>query len=204
MNSNRQGNKEQTRQPMWTTTNKCNNSWMIGIQYDKGEDTNQGNPQKHKIGGDQWTLELTEEQMAYMTSTINTRWIHETHASTQHPKATTTGTTEHPLGWPRCKQTRPRPSLRRIMRTLTTILYWIIKNPLYNNVHQQSMNKSLESQIDLLGSLKWNEYDLCLIQEPYIDFKGKTQANWNWIVIYIPGHTSQLPRLHKISNSCQC
>jgi hypothetical protein len=41
-------------------------------------------------------------------------------------------------------------------------------------IQQQNMNKSLKSQIDLLANLKRNEYDLCLIQEPYIDFKGKT------------------------------
>jgi hypothetical protein len=51
------------------------------------------------------------------------------------------------------------------------------------------MNKSLESQLDLLHSLKRNEYDLCLIQEPYIDFNGKTRANQNWVVIYPSTHS---------------
>ena len=55
-------------------------------------------------------------------------------------------------------------------------------------IRQQNTNKSLLSQLDLLHSLKRSEYDLCLIQEPYIDFKGKTRANQNWAVIYPTTH----------------
>jgi hypothetical protein len=29
---------------------------------------------------------------------------------------------------------------------------------------------------------------MCLIQEPYIDFKGKTRANQNWAVLYPNTH----------------
>ena len=57
-------------------------------------------------------------------------------------------------------------------------------------IRQQNTNKSLMSQLDLLESLKRNEYDICAIQEPYIDFNGKSQANRQWMTIYPNTHHS--------------
>ena len=54
---------------------------------------------------------------------------------------------------------------------------------------QQNINKSLLSQLDLLQSLKCNMYNVCVIQEPYIDFQGHMWANCNWTTIY--------PNMHK-------
>jgi hypothetical protein len=56
------------------------------------------------------------------------------------------------------------------------------------HIRQQITNKSLISQLDLLQGLRRNDYDICLIQEPYIDFRGKTRANRNWITIYLNTH----------------
>jgi hypothetical protein len=56
------------------------------------------------------------------------------------------------------------------------------------HIRQQNVNKSLISQLDLLESLKRNDYNICAIQEPYIDFRGKTQANRQWITIYPNTH----------------
>lgn len=53
---------------------------------------------------------------------------------------------------------------------------------------QQNVNKSLISQLDLLQSLWHNDYDVCTIQEPYIDHKGKTRANQQWITVYPNTH----------------
>jgi hypothetical protein len=53
---------------------------------------------------------------------------------------------------------------------------------------QQNVNKSLISQLDLLVSLKHNTYDITAIQEPYIDFNGKSQANRQWITVYPNTH----------------
>jgi ribonuclease HI len=55
-------------------------------------------------------------------------------------------------------------------------------------IRQQNTNKSLLSQLDLLESLKRDDYDICAIQEPYIDFNGKTRANRQWITIYPSTH----------------
>jgi exonuclease III len=63
-------------------------------------------------------------------------------------------------------------------------------------IWQQNINKSLEGQSDLLVSLKM-DYDVCLIQEPYIDFKGKTRANPHWSVIYPETHNTN----HKATRS---
>jgi hypothetical protein len=57
------------------------------------------------------------------------------------------------------------------------------------NLHiwQQNINRSLNDQSNLLASLK-TEYDICLIQEPYINFKRKMQANAHWSIIYLETH----------------
>ena len=58
-------------------------------------------------------------------------------------------------------------------------------------IWQQNINWSLEGQLDLLQSLKSNNYDIVALQEPYIDFLGWTRANLYWTVIY--------PRQHLIN-----
>ncbi|TFK16961.1 hypothetical protein FA15DRAFT_546699, partial [Coprinopsis marcescibilis] len=55
-------------------------------------------------------------------------------------------------------------------------------------IWQQNINKSLIGQMDLLVAMK-RKYDICAIQEPYIDFLGLTWANSNWTVIYPHNHT---------------
>ncbi|KAF8230213.1 hypothetical protein L208DRAFT_1477341 [Tricholoma matsutake] len=59
-------------------------------------------------------------------------------------------------------------------------------------MRQQNVNKSLISQLDLLVSLRRNTYDICAIQEPYIDFNGKSRANRQWITIYPNTHKDHL------------
>ena len=56
-------------------------------------------------------------------------------------------------------------------------------------IRQQNVNKSLISQLDLLASLRRDDYDVCTIQEPYIDFNGKTRANRQWITVYPNTHS---------------
>ena len=55
-------------------------------------------------------------------------------------------------------------------------------------IWQQNINRSLEGQIDLLQSLKARNYDIVTIQEPHIDFAGRTRANPHWSVIYPKQH----------------
>ena len=55
-------------------------------------------------------------------------------------------------------------------------------------IWQQNINRSLEGQLDLLHSLKDNDYDIVALQEPYIDFLGRTRANPHWTVIYPKRH----------------
>jgi hypothetical protein len=57
-------------------------------------------------------------------------------------------------------------------------------------IRQQNTNKSLLSQLDLLESLKRDDYDVCAIQEPYIDFNGKSRANHQWTTVYPDTHHS--------------
>ena len=55
-------------------------------------------------------------------------------------------------------------------------------------IRQQNVNKSLISQLDLLQSLRKDEYDVCIIQEPYIDHNGKSRANRQWTTVYPNTH----------------
>ena len=49
---------------------------------------------------------------------------------------------------------------------------------------QQNVNRSLVTQLDVLDLAKPSDYDVILLQEPYIDFLGNTRANSHLIVVY--------------------
>jgi hypothetical protein len=93
---------------------------------------------------------------------------------------------------------------RTYQRDDNTHHYCMLDNPEQNNpqwpfqIWQQNTNKSLLSQLNLLDSLKQNKYDACLIQEPYIDSKGKTRANHNWAVIYPMTHDKYPDHTHSV------
>jgi Endonuclease-reverse transcriptase len=55
-------------------------------------------------------------------------------------------------------------------------------------IYQQNLNKSDKAQYDLLNSPIHKEWDLLLLQEPYIDTLGNTKANHYWRVIYPTSH----------------
>jgi len=55
-------------------------------------------------------------------------------------------------------------------------------------IWQQNMNKSLDAQTDLLVSLKRRDFDICAIQELYINFKGMSRAGSSWISLYPKNH----------------
>jgi ribonuclease HI/endonuclease/exonuclease/phosphatase family metal-dependent hydrolase len=57
-------------------------------------------------------------------------------------------------------------------------------------IRQQNTNKSLISQLDMLNSLRKDDYDICTIQEPYLDHNAKTRANNYWISIYPTTHNT--------------
>ena len=48
--------------------------------------------------------------------------------------------------------------------------------------------KQIGYQYDLINSLIHNEWDIILLQEPYIDTLGSTRANHHWRVIYPSDH----------------
>jgi ribonuclease HI/exonuclease III len=58
------------------------------------------------------------------------------------------------------------------------------------SIWQQNVNRSLIAQLDMLHNIGKN-YDIILIQEPHIDFKGLTRANSHYSVIYPPKHHDQ-------------
>ncbi len=55
-------------------------------------------------------------------------------------------------------------------------------------IWQQNVNKSRNAQEDLLESLKTKKFDICAIQEPYIDSFNNTRANSKWRVVYPSTH----------------
>lgn len=54
-------------------------------------------------------------------------------------------------------------------------------------IWQQNLNKSLDSQLHLLNSVRPSDWDIILIQEPWIGFNG-TRSSHHWRVIYPETH----------------
>ncbi|OBZ78309.1 hypothetical protein A0H81_02654 [Grifola frondosa] len=55
-------------------------------------------------------------------------------------------------------------------------------------IWQQNLNKSLDAQLDLLHAANPDNYDLLLLQEPYLDHLNLTRANHHWTVVYPSRH----------------
>ncbi|KIK47992.1 hypothetical protein CY34DRAFT_36412, partial [Suillus luteus UH-Slu-Lm8-n1] len=51
-------------------------------------------------------------------------------------------------------------------------------------IWQQNLNTSMAAQEALLNSPKISEWDIIVIQEPYINFLRNTRANHRWHVLY--------------------
>ena len=59
-------------------------------------------------------------------------------------------------------------------------------------IWQQNLNKSLDAQLHLINSVCPSEWDILLIQEPWIGFNG-TRSSRYWRVLY--------PETHFVDNS---
>jgi hypothetical protein len=70
-------------------------------------------------------------------------------------------------------------------------------------IWQQNLKKSSIAQQDLLVTVGADLYDIVTIQEPYIDWLKKTQANHHWHVIYPTEHHNKesTPRAVILINS---
>src|SRR6266481_82168 len=66
-------------------------------------------------------------------------------------------------------------------------------NPMRLRLWQQNLNKSDKAHFNLINSLVHNDWDLLLLQEPYIDTFGNMKANSKWHTIY--------PSLHLTDNA---
>jgi hypothetical protein len=64
---------------------------------------------------------------------------------------------------------------------------------------QQNCRKSDINQQDLINQLDPQLYDICLIQEPYIDFLKNTRAPSGWKVVYPPQHRTSDDRTRSVT-----
>jgi hypothetical protein len=55
-------------------------------------------------------------------------------------------------------------------------------------VWQQNCRKSDMNQLHVINSLNPKIFDICFIQEPYLDFLNNTRAPTGWTTIYPPTH----------------
>ena len=55
-------------------------------------------------------------------------------------------------------------------------------------IWQQNLNKSMDTQQHVINSANPNDWDLILIQEPYLDHLSNSRANHHWVVVYPPTH----------------
>ncbi|KIK34351.1 hypothetical protein CY34DRAFT_98177, partial [Suillus luteus UH-Slu-Lm8-n1] len=51
-------------------------------------------------------------------------------------------------------------------------------------IWQQNLNKSLTAQASLLNNKSASDWDIMVIQEPYINSLRNTNANHTWHVLY--------------------
>ena len=58
------------------------------------------------------------------------------------------------------------------------------ERPSLIRIWQQNLNKSLDAQLDLLHKASPDDYDILLLQEPYIDHLKNTRATRHWRVHY--------------------
>ena len=59
-----------------------------------------------------------------------------------------------------------------------------IDKPIRLNIWQQNLNKSAKAHWDLINSSIHKDWDVILLQEPYLDSYGNTKATNNWRVVY--------------------
>ena len=55
-------------------------------------------------------------------------------------------------------------------------------------IWQQNLNKSCDAQLDLLANAGTTDWDLLLLQEPFLDSIGNTRAGPHWITLYPATH----------------
>ncbi|KAJ7032166.1 Endonuclease/exonuclease/phosphatase, partial [Mycena alexandri] len=55
-------------------------------------------------------------------------------------------------------------------------------------IWQQNLNKSLASQNDFMNSLTPNFFDIALVQEPHVDWRGVSRGKRSFVSIYPPTH----------------
>jgi len=65
-------------------------------------------------------------------------------------------------------------------------------------IWQQNVNQSLIAQHDVLQSANPKDYNLILLQEPYVDHLGATRASSYWTVVYPPQHRDAPKRSRSI------
>lgn len=57
-------------------------------------------------------------------------------------------------------------------------------------VMQQNPRKSLTAQLDFLAMTSTDKVDICLIQEPYINFLHLTSSTPHWTLLYLTCHST--------------
>jgi ribonuclease HI len=66
-------------------------------------------------------------------------------------------------------------------------------------IWQQNCRKSPVNQLHVINSLHPQSFDICLIQEPYIDFLNNTRAPAGWKVIYPPNRFTDDRRIRAVT-----
>src|SRR3981189_2525687 len=74
------------------------------------------------------------------------------------------------------------------METLDRMSDTTYSMPIRLNIWQQNLNKSAKAHWDLINSPVHKEWDVILLQEPYIDAYGNTKVTSNWRVVYPSSH----------------
>ena len=74
----------------------------------------------------------------------------------------------------------------------------IVPAPNHLRIWQQNINKTRVVQEDRINSDMYRNYDLMLLQEPYIDSYGNTKATKDWWVTYPSHHLTTDSPVHSV------
>ena len=76
--------------------------------------------------------------------------------------------------------------------------YTLAPTPTRLRIWQQNLNKSDKAHFDLINLPLHKEWDVLLLQEPYIDGFGNTKATSRWHVIYPSSHIADSSKCRSV------
>ena len=80
----------------------------------------------------------------------------------------------------------------------STLIFTPVSTPDRLRIWQQNLNKSRVVQEDLINSEVYKQFDVLILQEPFIDSYSNTKATCDWRVVYPTSFLSCSHAIHSV------